>query len=544
MNVLACDGDLVTLKLGLEAVPSNILQGRAVKFDSGAQGVVVWQRLPLIFVLSDPDSPAIKVGEAATLEKERTVMVPVSSNMLGRVVDYMGRPLDGKGELKPDTERELFGESTKQAAMATISQPLHTGVTAVDALTPIGRGQNMLLVASKDLGRQELALDAAVHQASQAVACIYVCTTGQHEAVLKELQARGAAENTLLVAGIGGVGRGVAAAAAAAGFAEHLSENGKHVLVIVDDLEGHKEVWDGTERALLQHFGAEQAESEGALSAANSEMRAFYAALFQRVGCLNKAHGGGSLSMLLLLDRPVTNKADDEQVYTLDDFPETLYGGKVVGRIKLMQDRGIPITSQVLSKLSIPSPGADAAAVKFRLQHIDELTSLSDGHIHLTPKLHAQGLRPGMDHTTSLTRIGIGADNLAVPSSAAMRQVAARLRFDLAQASDIPPDDKSPAAAKQRARARAWQAVLQQPWGSPRSFPEQILGLLAAGGGLLDARMQQGLSLDDAQAVLAQAVAAVRAECAGEVQELEHTLSLSPKAKTAFAHALKAKLKP
>ena len=99
---------------------------------------------------------------------------------------------------------------------------------------------------------------------------------------------------------------------------------------------------------------------------------------------------------------------------------------------------------QVCVKLSIPPPGRDASEVKWKLRHIDELISLSDGQVILSDKLAAQGLCPALDSTCSLTRIGIGADNFATSTSPAMRSVAARLRMDLAQASDIPPGDMSP----------------------------------------------------------------------------------------------------
>jgi len=548
LNVVHCDGRFTTLELATE-VPSAILQGRVVTFESGAEGVVIWQRLPLVFVLCNPHGPGARPAESATLKVKHNCTIPVSASFLGQVVDYTGRPVDDAADFSAEESAHLFGQSTKQSDMATISKPLHTGITAVDSLTPIGKGQNMLVVGSLALGRRQLAIDAAVHQAKEGVACVYVSTTGGHRAIVEELRARDAMHNTAVVvadassSSLEGSAEGVAAAAAGAALAEHLRAQGQDTLVVVDDLEQHKSVWDATERALVDKFGAEVADANGFLAAASSEMRAYYSTLFQRVGYMNKKAGGGSMSMLLLLDRPSTNDGGGDTAYTLDDFDTSIYGGKVLQRIKLMQERGIQITNKVLGKLGIPSPGKDAKEVKFKLQHIDELISLSDGQIVLNPKIRDQGLQPAIDSTLSVTRVGIGADNLAVPSSAAMRQVAARLRFDLAQATDIPPDDTTPAAVQQRARSKAWQSVLQQPWGSTRPYSDQIIALLAAAEGLLDDVFAgTDATLDDGQAKVSAAVVEVKGECGAAVAELEAEQQLSVQSKNAFKTALRTAL--
>jgi hypothetical protein len=148
--------------------------------------------------------------------------------------------------------------------------------------------------------------------------------------------------------------------------------------------------------------------------------------------------------------------------------------------------------------------------------------------------------RPPIDSTTSLTRVGIGADNLAVSSSAAMRAVAASLRFNLAQIADLPKEDTSPAAEHQRARARSWYAALHQEFGATRPFGDVIIALFAASEGYLDKLLAASPPLPDAEAAgrVAGAVAAVRAACAAEVAELEASLDISSKCRTAFKAAL------
>jgi len=207
-----------------------------------------------------------------------------------------------------------------------------------------------------------------------------------------------------------------------------------------------------------------------------------------------------------------------------------------------MLDRGIAVTDEVCVKLNIPPPTKDAGEVKFKLRHIDELISLSDGQVILSDKLAAEGLSPALDSTSSLTRIGIGADNFAVASSLAMQKVAGRLRMDLAQASDIPPGDMSPQGVKQRARAKAWQAALQQPWGAPRGLAHSIVALLAASAGKLDGFFLQDEQLEDALPAIQQLIAKTIESCPAEVAGVEESLDLVPAAKEAFLSALEANL--
>ena len=146
---------------------------------------------------------------------------------------------------------------------------------------------------------------------------------------------------------------------------------------------GTQAFWAMTEREVLALYG-EDFDTSHNLAAANSEMRAFYSSLFQRVGYLNRNAGGGSLSMLLLVDRPALLGSGGGKTYTMDDFPEQVYGGKVRQRVQVMLDRGIAVTDEVCVKLSIPPPGEGSDQVKFKLRHIDELISLSDGQVGLS----------------------------------------------------------------------------------------------------------------------------------------------------------------
>mmetsp|Transcript_24569 Transcript_24569/g.56379 ORF Transcript_24569/g.56379 Transcript_24569/m.56379 type:complete len:652 (+) Transcript_24569:126-2081(+) len=547
LEVVSTQGVLVTLTMDEFSMTTVDLQGRTVNIPGAGNGVVVWQRLPLVFALMDnAAAAAAPVGTKGELVTGDKLTIPVGAEIMGKTVDFRGRVL---GEDVPGGEDRalLFGASTLQADMATISQPMHTGLTAVDALTPIGKGQNMLILSDPTLGKMDLAMDALCNQVAQGNPAVYVCTKGDHEAVAARLKSLGILDKTVIVTSKTDAAHDpspvecVAAAAAGASIGYHLCSKGQDVLMVLDALEFHQRFWESTERQILKLVeGTFEENKDNIISSGNSEMRAFYASLFQRVGKLNNKAGGGSLTMFVLMDRPSTDLSGNTGEYTMADFDPTVYGANVRARLQLMVDRGIKLSGGVLEKLNIPAPGEGFTETRFRLQFIQEMMSLSDGQINLCNKLHVKGMRPAIDAATSLTRIGIGADNLAVPSSLAMRAVAASLRFNLAQVADLPVSDKTPAAELQRARARSWYAALHQDFGAVRPFPDVITALFAASEGFLDKLLANPTPLPTAEAAVkvAAAVAFVRAKCSAEIAELEKTMDISSKCRTALKEAL------
>lgn len=377
------------------------LQGVTAEFDCGAVGTVVWQRTPLLFVLLDKPVEG-SLGKLAFIKSFANKTVPVGDDLLGRSVDHLLRPADGGAPLSQSKMLPMFGKPTLQANMATISKPLHTGVTAIDALTPIGRGQNMLIVGPLHCGRRDLAIDAVCNQANEGVTCVYVCTQPDPAAILAKLRERGAMGHTVFVAA-GGLQKGtfgsaecVAAAAAACSIAEELRARGKDTLVVVDDLERHRDFWDFTERTLINTFGVQSvAADSSSLNAASSEMRIFYASLLQRVGYLNKKAGGGSLSMLVLVEKDAPGSAGVglKEAYSMEDFDPSLYGSKVRARLQLLIDKKMVVTPAVLKKLDITVPEVQCGAGRFQVMRIEDLMSLSDGQVMLDDDLYKQGRR-------------------------------------------------------------------------------------------------------------------------------------------------------
>jgi len=545
-DVLAMEGSkLVTLKLREEG-QGTTLQGVEAVFESGAVGTVVWQRTPLLFVLLDDATESKEaLGGSAVVNPTANVTVAVGPDLVGRCLDARGKPCDGGASVNQEKKLPVFGAPVLQGDMATISKPLHTGITAVDALTPIGRGQNMLLVGPLTCGRRELAHDTVVHQAKEGVTCVYVCTQPDHKEILSILEKRGAMEHSIFIsAGLDPTpAECVTAAATGCAVAEELARKGQDALVVVDDLQRHRDFWDVTERTLIDTFGVGSvAANASSLNAASSEMRIFYASLFQRVGYLNKKAGGGSISMLVLVDRheaPPTEGEGAHQPYTMEDFDNPLYGQKVRARLQIMADKGIELTPAVLKKLDIPPPEIRCTDERFQIMNIEDLMSLSDGQIVLDEELLRTGKRPPIDGRASLTRIGIGHDSLAVSSSPAMRAVASRLRFELAQALDLVKDDMSVATVRQRNRYLGWQAAMHQDLGQTRRLSESVALLLAASKGMLDkVGAECEADMKQSTAVIAGLLFHIRSTCAQDMKAIDDTLDLSFESKRALEKEL------
>lgn len=228
--------------------------GQIVDFGEGREGFVVWARPPVyfcqLFVGSDGAVPAV-IGETeVTLPQETpqnaVLRVAVGGAKLGRRFDYLDAPLDGKGALGDDAARvslPVFNDEPEKGSTDSLTRGLHTGVVAADALTPIGRGQTMLVAGGQGVGRTELALYAVQHQAlaakasSSPVACVWACLRGQGAGVAAALEARGALGNTAVVEARADASPSerFATAAAALAVAEGFRNQGADSLVVIDD---------------------------------------------------------------------------------------------------------------------------------------------------------------------------------------------------------------------------------------------------------------------------------------------------------------------
>jgi len=274
---------------------------------------------------------------------------------------------------------------------------------------------------------------------------------------------------------------GVIAASAACSIAEACGSD--DVLVVVDSLRPHLRMWRAICRRLIEAGVPVSPEEEG------SQQRQYYSRLVERASRRKEDYAGGGSLTLLLLQPSVSVLPDEAQlkdVYTLADFETGGFTKTVCSRVALLEEKGIPITRDVLVKVGIPLPGSDhpvAGKGQRSVQHLEELTSLVDGHIDLRESLAAAGRTPPIDPSNSLTRIGVGSTKLRpLSTTAAMATVNSAMRLNLAAASDPGNFD-----ANERARAAAYFAAMQQPSPTPLSLGEEVCLLSAASLGLLDA---------------------------------------------------------
>ena len=413
--------------------------GTMLDFGGFGTGVIISERCGMYFACSIGNTALPQVNsKVMLLSQNLTVPIDPEDSMLaawGGIHDYMGVPMEG-GAVTPNERVDVFREPVSAAQRRPIGTSLHTGIVAIEALAPIGRGQSMMLFGPDDLpagsGRTDIALRllTAQHTLSTDVKCILVLTgtSDERASTIRLLRESGALPSVKVLEAKTSL-EGVVAASAACSIAESCLEH--DVLVIVDSLRSHLQLWKEICSTLTDQGVAVSPEEEG------SQQRAYYSRLVERAA---RRKDGGSVTLLLL--QPSVSVLPDasslKEAYTLADFEQSGFSKTVCARIKMLQDKGIALTQEVLVKVGIPLPGSDhpaAGAGQRSAQHLEELTSLVDGHIDLRESLAARGRVPPIDPSNSLTRIGVGSSKLrSLSMTPAMAAVCGPLRLELASA--------------------------------------------------------------------------------------------------------------
>lgn len=374
------------------------------------------------------DYTKIKEGmEVKTTGK--VLQVPVGEALIGRVVNALGEPIDGKGAIKTKTsypvEKIAPGVITRQS----VTTPLQTGIKAIDALIPIGRGQRELIIGDRNTGKTTIAVDTIVNQnpstsSGQGVVCIYVAI-GQKTSKVAQLVAKleeiGAMDHTIVVAATASDPATMQFIAPYSGVAmgEYFMEAGRDALIIYDDLSKHAWAYRQISLLLRRPSGRE---------AYPGDVFYLHSRLLERAARLNSDYGGGSLTALPIIE----TQAGDVSAY-------------------------------------IPT----------------NVISITDGQIYLETDLFFAGIRPALNVGLSVSRVGGAAQTKA------MKSVAGRLKLDLAQfrelqafaqfSSDLDPNTKA-----QIERGRRITEVLKQPPYSPVPVEEQVASLWAVTNGYMD----------------------------------------------------------
>ena len=387
--------------------------------------------------LNEDEIGCIILGESSHIEEGdpvkqtgKILSVPVGDGFLGRVVDGLGRPLDGKGPIQADDERNLEVQAPNVVSRQPVKEPLYTGIAAIDAMTAIGRGQRQLIIGDRQTGKTAVAIDAIIAQrenwgTDKAVKCIYVAV-GQKASTVAEvvetLRENGALDYTVVVNASASDPAAFQYLAPYAGAAlgAHWMYDGQASLIVYDDLSKQATAYRTLSLLLRRPPGRE---------AYPGDVFYLHSRLLERAAKLNDELGGGSLTALPIIE----TKGGDVSAY-------------------------------------IPT----------------NIISITDGQIYLEPELFFSGVRPAINVGISVSRVG-GAAQIK-----AMKQVAGRLRIDLAQFRALEAfaqfgSELDRASQQQLSRGARVVEILKQPQYEPAPVERQVVMIYAATGGYLDA---------------------------------------------------------
>jgi len=420
-------GDGIARVTGLPSAMANEL----LKFEDGTLGIALNLDTREIGVVILGDFAGIEEGQDVRRTGE-ILSVPVGDGYLGRVVDPLGQPIDGLGEIVTEGRRALEIQAPGVMERKSVHEPLATGIKAIDALTPIGRGQRQLIIGDRATGKTTIAIDTIINQKqnwdsgdpSQQVRCIYVAI-GQKGSTIASvrgaLEEAGALEYTTIVAAPASDSAGFKYLAPYTGSAigQHWMYGGKHVLIVFDDLTKQAEAYRAVSLLLRRPPGRE---------AYPGDVFYLHSRLLERCAKLSKEMGSGSMTGLPIIE----TKANDVSAY-------------------------------------IPT----------------NVISITDGQIFLQSDLFAANQRPAIDVGISVSRVGGAAMTKAI------KKVTGSLKVDLAQframeAFAMFASDLDAASRQQLDRGGRLMALLKQPQYSPYPVPEMTASLWAGTTGRLD----------------------------------------------------------
>ena len=412
-------GDGIATVHGLRDVMSSEL----VEFENGVMGIAFNLLEDSVGVIIMGDYTGIEEGTEVR-STGRIASVPVGPALIGRVVNALGEPIDGKGPIQTDKYRPIERIAPGVVKRQNVDTALQTGLKAIDSMIPIGRGQRELIIGDRQTGKTAIALDTIINQKGTGVICIYVAI-GQKRAQVAQtvavLEREGAMDHTIVVAATASDPAPLQYIAPYAGCAmgEEIMESGGDALIVYDDLSKH--AWAYRQVSLLMRRPPGREAYPGDIFYLHSR-------LLERAARLRDDLGGGSLTALPIVE----TQANDVSAY-------------------------------------IPT----------------NVISITDGQIYLEPDLFYAGIRPAINVGLSVSRVG-GAAQIR-----AMRQVAGRLRLELAQFRELAAfaqfgSDLDPATKRQIDRGLRLTEVLKQPQYQPMPVEEQVAIIWVATNGYLD----------------------------------------------------------
>ena len=417
-------GDGVARVSGLE----NVMSSELVELPNGVFGMALNLEADNVGLVLFGESRLVKEGDLAK-RTGRVVEVPVGKATLGRVVNPLGQAIDGKGPINTNDHLPIERKALGVMARSPVSQPLQTGIKAVDSMIPIGRGQRELIIGDRQTGKTAVAIDAIInqkntHDGDEPVYCIYVAI-GQKAStvatIVAELEANGAMQYTTVVTASASDAAPLQYIAPYSGCAmgEHFRDNGQHALIVYDDLSKHAVAYRQMSLVLRRPPGRE---------AFPGDVFYLHSRLLERASKLADDLGGGSLTALPIIE----TQEGDVSAY-------------------------------------IPT----------------NVISITDGQIYLEMNLFNSGVRPAIDVGISVSRVGGNAQIKA------MKKVAGTLRLDLAQYRELEAfakfgSDLDKNTQAQLTRGERMVEILKQGQYTPVNVEKQVAVIFAASKGYID----------------------------------------------------------
>ena len=405
-------GDGIARIYGLD----NTMAGELLEFDDGTIGIAL--------NLEEDNVGAVMMGTGRQVLEGSTVKstgkiasVPVGDAMLGRVVDTLARPIDGKGDINTTETRLIESMAPGIIERKSVYEPLQTGITAIDAMIPIGRGQRELIIGDRQTGKTAIAIDTILNQADQDVVCIYVAIGQKASSVAQVvgvLEERGALDYTVVVAANANDPASLQYLApyTGASIAEYFMYKGKATLIIYDDLTKQAQAYRQMSLLLRRPPGRE---------AYPGDVFFLHSRLLERAAKLSPELGEGSMTALPIIE----TQAGDVSAY-------------------------------------IPT----------------NVISITDGQVFLSSDLFNAGLRPAINAGISVSRVGSAAQTKAIKKVAGKVKLELA-QFDELQAFAQFASDLDPATQAQLAKGQRLREILKQPQYSPRSLAEQVAVIYA-----------------------------------------------------------------
>ncbi len=420
-------GDGIARVYGLD----NVQAGEMVEFENGVRGMALNLETDNVGIVIFGNDREIKEGQ--TVKRTGAIVdVPVGKGLLGRVVDALGNPIDGKGPIKSDTRARVDVKAPGIIPRKSVNEPMATGLKAIDALIPIGRGQRELIIGDRQTGKTAIALDTILNQKPLnaqdnekiKLYCVYVAVGQKRSTVaqfVKVLEEQGALDYSIIVAATASDPAPMQFLAPFAGctMGEYFRDNGMHAVIIYDDLSKQAVAYRQMSLLLRRPPGRE---------AYPGDVFYLHSRLLERAAKMNDDNKGGSLTALPIIE----TQANDVSAY-------------------------------------IPT----------------NVISITDGQIFLETDLFYQGIRPAVNVGLSVSRVGSSAQTKA------MKKVAGRIKGELAQYREMAAfaqfgSDLDATTQRLLARGSRLTELLKQPQFSPLKMEEQVCVIYAGVNGYLD----------------------------------------------------------